>query len=61
MAEVLKENNLPEGISSLVISDHVIGQKMVESKDVQLISFTGSTAVGREVASKLPGVLVNLY
>lgn len=55
MAEVLKENNLPEGISSLVISDHVIGQKMVESKDVQLISFTGSTAVGREVASKVAG------
>lgn len=55
MAEVLKENNLPEGISNLVISDHVIGQKMVESKDVQLISFTGSTAVGREVASKVAG------
>ncbi|WP_407517186.1 L-piperidine-6-carboxylate dehydrogenase [Elizabethkingia anophelis] len=55
MAEVLKENNLPEGISSLVISDHVIGQKMVESKYVQLISFTGSTAVGREVASKVAG------
>ncbi len=55
MAEVLKENNLPEGISNLVISDHVIGQKMVESKDIQLISFTGSTAVGREVASKVAG------
>ncbi|OBS12292.1 aldehyde dehydrogenase [Elizabethkingia miricola] len=55
MAEVLKENKLPEGISNLVISDHVIGQKMVESKDVQLISFTGSTAVGREVASKVAG------
>ena len=55
MAEVLEENKLPEGISNLVISDHVIGQKMVESKDVQLISFTGSTAVGREVASKVAG------
>ena len=55
MAEVLKENKLPEGISNLVISDHVIGQKMVESKDVQLISFYRFYGCRREVASKVAG------
>lgn len=49
IAEVLKENNLPEGISSLLVADHEIGDMMVNDKRVALISFTGSTRVGREV------------
>ncbi|WP_312324354.1 aldehyde dehydrogenase family protein [Soonwooa sp.] len=49
IAEVIKENNLPEGISNLLVADHVIGDKMVNDKKVALISFTGSTRVGREV------------
>lgn len=53
MAEVLKENNLPEGISSVLIADHEIGQKLVDDKRVALVSFTGSTRVGRMVSSKV--------
>lgn len=53
MMEVLKENNLPEGISSVLVADHEIGQKLVEDKRVSLISFTGSTRVGRMVSSKV--------
>lgn len=53
MIEVLKENNLPEGISSVLVADHEIGQKMVDDKRVSLISFTGSTRVGRMVSSKV--------
>ncbi|AYN02496.1 aldehyde dehydrogenase family protein [Chryseobacterium sp. 3008163] len=53
MIEVLKENNLPEGISSVLVSDHEIGQKLVDDKRVSLISFTGSTKVGRMVSSKV--------
>nr|WP_314490792.1 aldehyde dehydrogenase family protein [uncultured Chryseobacterium sp.] len=53
MMEVLKENNLPEGISSVLVADHEIGQKLVEDKRVSLISFTGSTKVGRMVSSKV--------
>ena len=53
MMEVLKENNLPEGISSVLVSDHEIGQKLVDDKRVSLISFTGSTKVGRMVSSKV--------
>ncbi|UKB85997.1 aldehyde dehydrogenase family protein [Chryseobacterium sp. MEBOG06] len=53
MTEVLKENNLPEGISSVLVSDHEIGQKLVDDKRVALVSFTGSTRVGRMVSSKV--------
>ncbi|KQR94670.1 aldehyde dehydrogenase [Chryseobacterium sp. Leaf180] len=53
MMEVLRENDLPEGISSILVADHVIGQKLVEDKRVSLISFTGSTRVGRMVSSKV--------
>jgi aldehyde dehydrogenase (NAD+) len=53
MNEVLKENDLFEGISSVLVSDHEIGQKLVDDKRVSLISFTGSTRVGRMVSSKV--------
>lgn len=53
MAAVLKENNLPEGISSVLVADHVIGQKLVDDKRIALVSFTGSTRVGRMVSSKV--------
>lgn len=49
IAEVIRENNLPEGISSLLVADHEIGDLLVNDKRVALISFTGSTRVGREV------------
>ena len=51
--EVLKENNLPEGISTMIVGDHVIGDKMVNDKNVALISFTGSTKVGRIVGTNV--------
>jgi len=53
MMEVIKENNLPEGVSSVLVSDHEIGQKLVDDKRVVLVSFTGSTRVGRMVSSKV--------
>ncbi|MET3036488.1 aldehyde dehydrogenase family protein [Chryseobacterium sp. NRRL B-14859] len=53
MTEVLKENNLPEGISSVLVADHEVGQKLVDDKRVALVSFTGSTRVGRMVSSKV--------
>ena len=50
MAEVLRENDLPEGISSLVVGDRNIGARMAEDSRVPLISDTGSTRMGRSVA-----------
>ena len=49
IAQVLKENNLPEGISTMIVGDHKIGEQLVNDKNVALISFTGSTRVGRIV------------
>ncbi len=49
--EVIKENNLPEGIFNLVIGrGSTIGEKILNDKRIPLVSVTGSTAVGRHAA-----------
>ena len=51
LAEVMKENNLPEGIFSLVIGQgSTIGEALLGDRRVPLISFTGSVPVGRYAA-----------
>lgn len=50
LQSVLKENNLPEGIFSLVIGDASIGQAMAADPNVGLVSATGSTRMGKAVA-----------
>ncbi len=50
IAEVLKENNLPEGISCLINGDYKVGEFMTTDKRVPLISATGSTRMGKIVA-----------
>ena len=52
-SRVLKSNNLPEGISSLIMGDLEIGKKMAEDSRISLISATGSTAMGRDVAQRV--------
>ena len=48
IADVLKDNDLPEGIFNLVIgSGRDVGEAMLQDKEVGLISITGSTRVGR--------------
>jgi aldehyde dehydrogenase (NAD+) len=49
--EVFKENNVPEGISSLVIGDAEIGKLMASDARVPLISATGSTRMGKSVGA----------
>jgi len=51
IGEVLKENDIPEGVFSLVVgSGRSIGEKMLNDKRVPLVSLTGSTAVGCHAA-----------
>jgi aldehyde dehydrogenase (NAD+) len=50
LAGVLKENNMPEGISSLLIGN-AVGDKLNNDPRINLVSFTGSTRVGRIVAT----------
>ena len=49
--EVFKENNIPEGVSSLVIGDAEIGKLMANDARVPLISATGSTRMGKSVGA----------
>ncbi len=49
ISEVLRENDMPEGVSSMLVGDHIIGDRLVNDKSVALVSFTGSTKVGRTV------------
>ena len=50
IAEVLKENNLPEGISCLINGDYKVGEMMTNDKRVPLVSATGSIRMGKIVA-----------
>jgi aldehyde dehydrogenase (NAD+) len=56
IAEVLRENDLPEGLFSLVVGKgSTIGERMLEDKRIPLVSVTGSINVGRhanEVVSR---------
>jgi len=55
MAEVIKENNLPEGISCLITGDYKIGELLTNDKRIPLISATGSTRMGKIVAQVVAG------
>eukprot|EP01156_Anaeramoeba_ignava_P005999 Anaeramoba_ignava/a347482_3385.p1 GENE.a347482_3385~~a347482_3385.p1 ORF type:complete len:511 (-),score=100.33 a347482_3385:168-1700(-) len=49
--EVLERNKLPGGIAPMVLgTGKAIGEKMINDTRLKLISFTGSTNVGRHVA-----------
>jgi aldehyde dehydrogenase (NAD+) len=55
--QVFKNNHVPEGVSCLVIGDREIGELMSNDTRVPLISATGSTRMGKAVASAVAGRL----
>ncbi|SNR17762.1 L-piperidine-6-carboxylate dehydrogenase [Tenacibaculum jejuense] len=57
ITEVLQENNLPEGISCLVNGDYVVGEFISKDTRIPLVSATGSTRMGKIVASEVAGRL----
>ncbi len=57
IAEVIRENNLPEGISCLINGDYKIGELMTSDTRIPLISATGSTRMGKIVAQAVAGRL----
>ncbi|MEX0275807.1 MAG: aldehyde dehydrogenase family protein [Flavobacteriaceae bacterium] len=50
IAEVLKDNNLPEGISCLINGDYQVGEFMTHDGRIPLVSATGSIRMGKIVA-----------
>ena len=55
IAGILKENNLPEGISSIINGDYKVGEMMTTDTRIPLISATGSTRMGRIVGTTVAG------
>ena len=52
LSEIISRQDMPEGLFNLVMgSGSSIGQKLVESPQVDAISFTGSYDVGRQIAA----------
>lgn len=64
IAEVLKENNIPEGVSCLINGDYKVGEWMTQDDRVPLISATGSIRmgkiVGQAVAARLGKSILEL-
>ena len=56
--EIFDKLKLPKGTVNLILgSGGVAGQEMAESMDVDMVSFTGSTAVGQTIANAAVGNL----
>ncbi len=50
IAEVLKDNNLPEGIFGLITGGREVGEWLTSDERIPLISATGSIRMGKQVA-----------
>jgi len=51
IATILQKNNLPEGISVLINGDREVGEWLTSDSRIPLISATGSTRMGKQVAT----------
>ena len=50
IADVFKRNNVPEGVSCIINGNYIIGELISNSKDIPLVSATGSVRMGKAVA-----------
>ncbi|MEC7755123.1 aldehyde dehydrogenase family protein [Roseivirga sp. UBA1976] len=64
IAEVLKDNQMPEGISCMINGDYQVGEYMTKDERVPLVSATGSIRmgkiVGQTVAARLGKSILEL-
>ncbi|MFM0704406.1 aldehyde dehydrogenase family protein [Paraburkholderia sediminicola] len=51
LGEAIAEAGLPNGVVNIVLGDKNAGEALVRHPGVDLVSFTGSTAVGKHIAS----------
>lgn len=56
-AAIFKEAGLPDGVLQVVIGDAETGDALITDRNVNMVSFTGSTEVGRIVGAKAGGLL----
>src|ERR1700730_10337495 len=57
LAEVFAEAGLPEGVLSVVPGDIETGQALTANPDLDMLTFTGSSAVGKEVGKRAADML----
>lgn len=50
LAEIAMEAGLPPGVLNVVVADSAAGMHLVRHRDVDKVTFTGSTPVGKEIA-----------
>ncbi len=56
--ELMDQTDLPKGVAHLLMgSGSIVGQAIAESDDVDIVSFTGSTEVGRNIMQAATGNL----
>lgn len=54
--------DIPAGVVNIVTaSDHLVGEELTQSPKVDMISFTGSTAVGRRIMEKGAATMKRLF
>jgi aldehyde dehydrogenase (NAD+) len=59
---VAEKTDMPAGVFNVVTSsDHLLGEELTLSPEVDLISFTGSTAVGKRIMEKGAPTLKRLF
>jgi betaine-aldehyde dehydrogenase len=51
LAECLNEAGVPEGVVNIVAAGREVGEYLVTHPDIDKVAFTGSTAVGRRIAT----------
>src|ERR1700746_3407643 len=56
-AEIFGESGLPEGVLSVVPGGIETGQALTSNRDVDVFSFTGSSAVGKEIGKRAADML----
>ena len=59
---IAEKTDIPAGVVNVVTSaDHLVGEELTLSPEVDLISFTGSTAVGKRIMEKGAATLKRLF
>ena len=59
---IAEHTDIPAGVVNVVHgSDHLVGEELTLSPKVDLISFTGSTAVGRRIMEKGAATMKRLF
>jgi aldehyde dehydrogenase (NAD+) len=51
LQEVLRENNVPEGVFCLINGDYTVGERLSHDERIPLVSATGSTRMGKKVGA----------